>query len=250
VPDAAWYWLSNMTASSYRLPFARPWLIACITIASVQIVSGQSGVNLLAPDDVVIYLHTGLKNTDFVEPLVCSLKRVLVAPVSTQILKLSLGTDLLASPTQFDVAKIADKFGRVTASDGNSRTFKYFLIPYDMKDAQFRFVFATSFGNASTPSHVGVVSMARLAFSDAELSRHQRAEFVALRAYKLILKSIARIAGFPDVQRCVLVFPRTLDELDRKSPEFCARDRVVLVEAGILKAEESAGCVYVSGRGT
>jgi hypothetical protein len=37
------------------------------------------------------------------------------------------------------------------------------LQPYDMNDAQFRFVFAGSFVNATAPCHVGIVSPARLA---------------------------------------------------------------------------------------
>ena len=115
-----------------------------------------------------------------------------------------------------------------------------------MKDGTYRYVFATSFGNSSTPYHVGVVSMARLEVHDRAFSREQRAEVTALRAYKLILKSIARVAGFPDLQRCVLAFPRSLDDLDRKSPEFCPADRAALVDARILKSEESAGCVYVA----
>jgi predicted Zn-dependent protease len=222
-------------------------LLACAIAASARIALGQPAGSLVAPDEILLYLHAGLKNTDFVEPLVCSLKRVLVAPVDTQSLDVALGPELLASPTQLDVAKVASRFRRATAPDGSPRTFKYFLIPYDMKDAQYRFVFATSFGNMSTPYHDGVVSMARLDVSDPNLSRHQRADMVADRAYKLILKSIARLAGFPDVQRCVLAFPRGIDELDRKSSEFCAEDRAALVEARILKSEESAGCVYVSG---
>jgi len=230
----------------YQLLFAGTLLLTCTIIPTTKVALGQSGINLVAPDEVSLYLHAELKNTDFVEPLVCSLKRVLVAPVETHTLNLSLSPEMLASPGQFDVAKIANKFRQATASLGNSYTFNYFLIPYDMKDKQFRFVFATGFGNASTPYHLGIVSMARLESRDPELSRRERAEVTALRAYKLVIKSIARIAGLPDFQRCVLAFPRNLDELDRKSAEFCPQDRAALVEARILKSEESAGCVYVS----
>ena len=202
------------------------------------------------PAQVMLYLHAGLKDIDFVEPLLCALKRVLVAPVEAQRLDLPLGPELLATPNQLDVGKVADKFLRATTTAKQSGTFNYLLIPNDMKDGTYRYVFATSFGNASTPYHFGVVSMARLEPDDPRLSRWQRAEAAAFRAYKLIIKSIARVAGFPDLRRCVLDFPRSLDELDLKSAEFCPPDRSALVNARILKAEESvAGCAYVAERG-
>jgi predicted Zn-dependent protease len=194
----------------------------------------------LAADEVLLYMHKELKNTDFVEPLVCALRRVLVAPVDVQSLDIPFGAEFLASPGQLDVGKIADRFMRVTASDrGASRTFKYLLLPHDIKDAQFRFVFASSFGGATTPDRVGVVSTARLDVAAPELSRRQRAEITAFRVYKLILKSVARLAGYPDLQRCILAFPKNIDELDRKASEFCPPDRAALVAAGILKAEAS-----------
>ena len=238
--------IERMTYRSHRLLFAGAWFLFAASAATAQVAVTMSDSSLMAPNEVVLYTHVQLKSTDFVEPLVCALKRVLVAPVTVQNLDLPLGSELRASPSQYDVSKIAGRFSQATASDGASRTFKYLLVPYDMKDAQFRFVFATSFGDATTVHHVGVVSMARIEVNDPQLSRRLRAEIAALRAYKLILKSIARLSGFPDAQRCILAFPRTLDELDRKSSEFCAQDHAVLVAAGILKSEESAGCVYVS----
>jgi len=215
-------------------------------ITAPRLTLGQSGLNLVSPAQVMLYLHPSLKDTDFVEPLICALKRVLVAPVGEQSLNLSLGPELLAAPTQFDVTKVADKFIRATATVSGSNDFNYFLIPYDMKDGTYRYLFAMSFGNASTPFHAGVVSMARLKFDDPTLSRRQRAEVTALRAYKLIIKQLVLVAGFPDVQRCVLTFPRSLDELDSKSAEFCPPDRAALVNARILKSEESAGCAHVA----
>jgi hypothetical protein len=35
---------------------------------------------LIAPAEVVIYIQSDLKRTDFVQPLVCALQRVLTAP--------------------------------------------------------------------------------------------------------------------------------------------------------------------------
>jgi predicted Zn-dependent protease len=237
-----------MRKQCIRSLFAVVGLLAGGSAALAQNDSGKSTGTLLAPDAVLLYAHKELKSTDFIEPLVCALRRVLVAPVEVQSAEVPLGPDSLAGPGQFDVGKVADRFKQATAADAGARTFKYLLLPHDIKDAQFRFVFATSFGSAKTADHVGVVSTARLDVPAPDLSRRQRAEITALRAYKLILKSIARLAGYPDLQRCILAFPRNIDELDRKASEFCAPDRAALVAAGILKAEESAGCVYVSER--
>jgi len=62
----------------------------------------------------------------------------------------------------------------------------------------------------------------------------------------LILKSIARLAGLTSSNGCILAFPRSLDELDAKSSEFCSDDHALLVDSGLLKAEESGGCALIS----
>ena len=65
-----------------------------------------------------------------------------------------------------------------------------------------------------------------------------------------MLKSIARLAGLASPDRCILVFPRSLDELDRKSAEFCPEDHDALVAAGILKGNEAdtGDCIAISDR--
>jgi hypothetical protein len=164
-----------------RLIFVAAYLLACAIVAPFGVAAGQSRT-LVAPDEIVLYLHAQIKNTDFVEPLVCLLRRVLVGSVESQSLKLSLSNEALASPSQFDVTKVATQFSRATAGEGTSRTFKYFLMPFDMKDAQYRYLFASSFSG-----HVGVISLARLEVIEPRLSRRERAEATALRVYKLIL---------------------------------------------------------------
>jgi predicted Zn-dependent protease len=173
------------------------------------------------------------------------LRRVLVAPVNVADVDVPLGQDLMATPTQYDVGAIAQRVITATAAEGGARTFKYLLQTHDMKDRRFRFVFATSYASTAPPYHVGVVSMARLDLPDPNRTRSERAEIAAGRVYKLILKSVALLAGLPDTGGCVLAFPRTLEELDQKPAEFCPRDREALVAAKVLKAEESAGCMYV-----
>ena len=120
-----------------------------------------------------------------------------------------LDSTLLATPTQFDVSKVSDQFARATVWDGGSLTYKYLLVPHDLKDQTYRYVFAMTFPRA----HNGVVSLSRLYAANAAVSRHDRAVLTALRAYKLILKSIARLAGLTSSNGCILAFPRSLDEL-------------------------------------
>jgi predicted Zn-dependent protease len=227
----------------HGLLFGAAWFLASASAALAQ--------KLAAPAEVGLYIQSDLKSTDFVQPLVCALQRVLTAPVSTQTLNLRLGPELRATPTQFDVGKVADLFIRTTAADGSNPSFKYLLIPYDLKAEPWRYVFSTSFGNETTPYHVGVVSTARLDVDNPRQQHHQGSEITATRVYKLILKSIARVAGLRSPEACILAFPRSLEDLDRKSSEFCPDDRAALVKAGILNSgdgREGTGCIAISQR--
>jgi predicted Zn-dependent protease len=212
--------------------------------------SGAAGqpAQLAGPAEVVIFVPNTLKSTDFIEPLVCALKRVLVAPVSTLKIGLPLSRDMLATATQYDVRKVAESFEQATAHKGGNSTFKYLLLPYDLKDRPYNYVFATSYGNRTTTSRLGIISTARLDVSDPTVEHHTGADLTALRVYKLMLKSIARLAGLASPDRCILAFPRSLPELDRKSAEFCADDHDALVGAAILKADESdtSDCIAIS----
>ncbi|QPF93325.1 hypothetical protein [Bradyrhizobium commune] len=234
-----------------RHVLATVWLLAGALTASAEDTNRKAGSSLVAPAEVVLYVHSDLKSTDFVQPLVCALQRVLAAPVSTQTLDLPLGPELLATPTQFDVRKVADRFVRTTTGSGTQPSFKYLIVPFDLKDDPWRYVFSTSFGNETTPFHVGVVSTARLDPGNPRRQHREGYEVTAVRAYKLILKSIARVAGLRSPDACVLAFPRSLEELDRKSSEFCAGDRALLIAAGILRdqtGEARTDCDVISQR--
>jgi predicted Zn-dependent protease len=213
-------------------------LLAGAFTASAEEPIGKIGGGLVAPAEVVLYIHSDLKSTDFVQPLVCALQRVLTAPVSVQTLDIPLGPELLATKTQFDVRKVADRFVRATARSGNQPSFKYLLIPFDLKDGPWRYVFSSSIGNETVPFRVGVVSTARLDPGNPKRQHREGHEITATRAYKLIIKSIARLAGLRSPDACVLSFPRSLEELDQKPSEFCANDHTTLVGAGILKEKE------------
>lgn len=222
------------------------WLTTCLPAA----ISTAHGQELAGPSEVVLYIHSEVQRTDFVERLECALKHILVAPVSTQAIRLSLGRDLLASPSQLDVQKVANKFIQATAKDSESRTFKYLFLPFDLKDSEHHYVFATSFSNEQTSTHVGILSTARLDTRVPNYPNEQNSEQTAHRLYKIILKSVARLAGLKSSDSCVLVFPRTLEELDQKSATFCPDDRAALVAAGIIKREPEVGadCALMSQR--
>lgn len=214
------------------------YLLAGAFAAPAEEPTRKAGGDLVAPAEVVLYIHSDLKSTDFVQPLICALQRVLIAPVSVQTLDVPLGPELLATKTQFDVRKVADRFAQATAGSSKPPSFKYLFIPYDMKDASLRYVFSTSFGNETTPFHIGIVSTARLDPGNPLKQHHEDHAITATRVYKLMLKSIARVAGLRSPDACVLSFPRSLEELDLKSSEFCANDRVALIGAGILKDKQ------------
>jgi len=217
---------------------ARDALAAALLVASVMPSAAQSVGSLVAPAEVVLYLPASLRSRDFVDPLVCALRRVLVAPVRTQELGISFSRDMLATRSQLDVDKVAHHFGKVATDDGTPLSFKYLLLPYDLKSTSLNYVFATSYGNQTTRYHIGVVSTSRLDVGNPRIAHQQGAMVTAMRVYKLVLKSIARLAGLSGPERCILSFPRSLDELDQKSAEFCAEDHEALIAAGVLKAEE------------
>jgi predicted Zn-dependent protease len=222
------------------------WLVACSpgTISAVQ------AQELTRPSEVVLYVHSEMKRTEFVDHLECALKHVLVAPVSTQELKLALGDDLRASPTQLDAQKVAKAFTRATANQSGPRTFNYLFLPFDLKLGALPFVYDTSFTSPQVSLHVGIMSTARLDTPNPSYPEEQNSSQTAYRLYKLMMRSLAKLVGFKSSHSCVLSKLRNVAELDRQSTEFCPDDRAALVDAGILKPEQDVGtaCALISLR--
>ena len=220
------------------------WLAAHLLGA----LSAASAQTLTAPSEVVLYVHSEMKRTEFVERLECALRHVLVAPVATRELKLVLGRDLQASPTQLDTQKLAKAFAQATANESGPRTFKYLFLSFDLKEAQLPFAWNSSFVDTEKSIHVGIMSTARLDPPSLNHPDEQNGSRTTYRLYKLILKSMARLAGLKDPNSCVLGRVRTVEELDRQPAEFCPNDRAALVEAGIVKPEQDVGtaCALMS----
>jgi len=212
------------------------FLTACVAAAQPR---------LAAPGEVVIYLHPSLKDADFVEGLVCELGRVLVAPVRATTVDLPLTRDLLATASQFDAAKVNHLFARATDGD-SGRPFRYLILPFDLKVPGLNYVFANTPADGGTSA---VMSIIRLAPTETGLSRKRVSDITGDRLYKLMLKSVAVIAGLR-TGGCIMSFPRSLEELDVKPAEFCPDDRAALVNAGVLKARPFGACntVAMAGR--
>src|SRR5215471_10173942 len=84
-------------------------LLMVVTAVALSKAAAQSASgHLTAPAEVVLYVHSELRSTAFVEPLVCMLKRVLVAPVSAKDLDLPLGPGLAATRAQLDANRLGD----------------------------------------------------------------------------------------------------------------------------------------------
>lgn len=209
------------------------FLCICVPAVSAQ--------GLIAPDEVVIYVHTGMKDTDFVEGLVCELGRVLVAPVRAATIDLVFTRDDLATPTQLDVNAVGPRFDHATAAE-QGHNFRYLIVPYDLKVAGLNYVFANSFPDSR---NMGVFSTIRLMPRDPALSRKKVSDVTGDRLYKLMLKSVAFLAGLRS-EGCVMKFPRDLTELDHKEAEFCPADKEALIAAGVLKAKPFGACETVA----
>jgi predicted Zn-dependent protease len=220
----------------------RCWLVATLlAVAGFGTGSAASGQVLSAPDEVVIYVHKDLKDTDFVEGLICELSRVLAIPVRSDTSDLPLYRSYLAIQTQLDDEKVRGAFDQVTGEQGRS-VFRYLVLPYDLKAAGLNYVFSsTSFGGST-----GVVmSTIRLIPREAGLSRKRVSDITGDRIYKLMLKSVALLAGLRS-EGCIMKFPRNLPELDDKPAEFCAEDRAALVAAHVLKDKPFGACNTVA----
>jgi predicted Zn-dependent protease len=222
-----------MTAAC-RFAVAAPALLIALVAGDV------SAQRLVPPDEIVIYVHKEMENTDFVEGLVCELGRVLVPPVRATTTDFPLLPRYLATRTQFDVEKILPPFARATAS--SERIFRYLYVPYDLKATGLNYVFANTDIEGDT---VAVMSPIRLIPREPGLSRKRVSDVTGDRLYRMMLKSVALLSGLRS-DGCVMTFPRSLDELDLKPAEFCSAAKAALIAAGVLKEKPFGACSTVA----
>jgi len=219
----------------------RTGAIAAALVSLLATAAAFAQPQLAGPDEVVVHLHSSLKNTDFGEGLMCELGRVLRVPASSTASDLPLTRDLLATPSQIDADKLARRFAQA-ASGEPGRRFSYLIVPHDLKVEGLNYVFSSTRPDIGA---VAVMSTIRLMPTESGLTRKRVADVTGDRLYKLMLKSIAVLAGLRSTG-CIMAFPRSLPELDAKSAEFCPDDRSALVGAGILKARPFGACNTVA----
>lgn len=193
----------------------------------------------VVPRDILIYVHSDMPNTDFVDPLVCALKKTLVAPVRAERFVLPIDTSLLGSLSELSSEKV---LGRLYQQTGPyAGTVMFLLVPYPVL-SQGRPVFGSNFG---APYNKAVVSISSLAALPRGATPAQTTDAIVRRAYKVLLRYVGQIGGFWSNNDCIMKMPHGLAELDAKSTEFCADDRANLVAAGVLKSVPSADCSSV-----
>lgn len=209
-------------------------LPALLLMATAGSASAQ---RIIPPGEIVIYVNGDVRNTEFVEPLVCELSKVVQAPVRARKIEVPLTDDLLESGRQYSPRKIVPKFVAATMGEVQKpNAFSYLIVDHDLKVPELNYVFAETY---SPP--VSVISVTRLAPVVEPTVAKRAAEITMVRVYKLMLKSVAVMAGLRS-SGCVMAFPRSLPELDAKASDYCPDDRAALVAAKVIKEMPSASC--------
>jgi predicted Zn-dependent protease len=164
-----------------------------------------------------------------------------VPPVRSETIDMRYTQADLATRSQLRVESVGPAFDRATTGK-QANAFRYLILPYDLKADGLNYVFANTFLDGSA---IGIMSTIRLVPREPSLTRKRISDVTGDRLYKLMLKSIALLAGLR-TDGCIMKFPRTLEELDGKPAEFCPADRVALVAAGVLKDKPHGACNVVA----
>src|SRR5204863_8976733 len=118
-----------------------------------------SAQSLAAPGEVVIHVNSDVRNTEFVEPLVCELAKVVQAPVRARKIDIALSNDLIETGRQFSPRKIAPLFWAATAGEAELHNpFRYLILDHDLTVPQLNYVFAETYRPP-----LSVISVTRLA---------------------------------------------------------------------------------------
>lgn len=149
-------------------------IVTCLTgILLSTNASAQTG--LVAPERVMIYVHRDVQDTDFVEPLVCELSRVLIAPVSEHISDLPIDISMMASMTELDARRVVPAFYQSTTQTTSTCDYAFLIIPYDLQNENTHHTFGTNFGMPYNPA---------LDAKPADFCADDRAKLVEARVLK------------------------------------------------------------------
>lgn len=209
-------------------------LFLLLFAVGVGVARGEAGGQVLRPTGIFIHIHDEIPDQRFVPKLMARLQGTLAPPIET-------------IQTQIDLEPFRPAFGLMDARPllaaliGNidwqkdGKLVRFVVIADDMQLKPARFNFAASAGDASTPYHLSIVSLARL----QELAGSERIDRdpdrTAQRVFKLIAKNTARLMGYASSDACLFAFPRNISELDATPESFCEPDLSALVAAGIAR---------------
>lgn len=209
----------------------------CLVPWFVLAAAGASAQSLVPPGEIVIYVNSDVRNTEFVEPLVCELKKLVVAPVRARNIDIAITDDLIEAGRQYSPRKLVDRFRLMTERESElPNPFRYLLVDHDLKVPELRYVFAETYRPP-----MSVISVTRFTPNVDPRAAKQAADIIMARVYKLMVKSVAIMAGLRS-NGCVMAFPNSLPELDAKSSEYCADDRAALAAARVIKEMPSTNC--------
>ena len=214
------------------------WLVGAVLlllpIAGTSLATESVPGPILRPAAVILHIHDEISDQRFVERLVALLQRNLAPPIT-------------ASPVRMDLKRFRPRFGIMDANpllgtliggidwQRDRNAVHVVVISEDMRLEPARFNFAASAGDAGTPFHLSIVSLARLQqlAGDGRVDRDPNR--TAVRVFKLIAKNTARLMGYASSDRCLFAFPRSVAELDATAESFCEPDLSTLVAAGIAR---------------
>lgn len=189
---------------------------------------------ILRPAALVLNVHRDIADTRFMAELEHRLRKRLVPPVVTR--PGAFDFSALRGFGKLDAQRLIEGLVAGTKWNQNNSVIHVFLIKDDMRLAPARFNYAVSIGSAHTPHHVIVVSLARLQetrFFDSRVDVNPAR--TAVRAFKMIAKNTAKVAGYSGSKACLFSFPRNLAELDAMPEGFCEPDISLLNMAGITR---------------
>ncbi|HND14858.1 MAG TPA: hypothetical protein PLN78_07760, partial [Pseudomonadales bacterium] len=166
-----------------------------LLIAGTSLANESVPGPILRPAAVILHIHDEISDQRFVERLVALLQSNLAPPIT-------------ASPVRMDLERFRLRFGIMDANpllgaliggidwQRDRNVVHFVLIPDDMRLQPARFNFAASAGDAGTPFHLSIVSLARLQQLSGDGRVDSNPSRTAVRAFKLIAKNTARLMGY------------------------------------------------------
>lgn len=211
------------------------WLaLATLSHTSAEAAPHTIPATILRPAAIVINVHRDIADTRFMAELQHRLRKRLAPPVTIQPAAIDFSD--LRGFGKLDAHRLIAGLVAGTNWNHSQGVIHVFLIKDDMRLAPARFNYAVSVGSAHTAHHVIVVSLARLQetrFFDSRVDANPAR--TAMRAFKMIAKNTAKVAGYSGSNACLFSFPRNLAELDAMPEGFCEPDISLLNMAGITR---------------